>query len=375
MQVGEAWAHARAGHPEEALVGLFAALREDDRRRKAAHRTVLDGRARIDALARGLDGTLVAAPSAGEDLLLLRALDQWFAGAGLGGQSSTVSGHTLVHRWSPRAPKMSMPDHLLASIPHHHVLPQELPGGCRLVVKRANDHRSADASVLAGGFTDGVTLVPAAGPYFQAAGLSDANARLTSARALLGHKAGVVVLPELTLTPELESQLADELTSELAVLGSFHVRVGDKVWNQAILRDAAGNTITQRKRTRLHVAGPPEVFEDIVCADEVTAVITPHGLVVVAICKDFLDAHERAVWEAVAPDLVLVPSMGDATTGKLHRETATHLARWCGARAVVANQAPPGHQHELSGGALLPDGPDGLDPKDARSWIRDPRHP
>ena len=68
---------------------------------------------------------------------------------------------------------------------------------------------------------------------------------------------------------------------------------------------------------------------------------TPLGLVGVAICKDFSDKGSslvRTLWESLSPDWLLVPSMGDEETLRLHEPCAKERAKLHGIRSAVANQ-------------------------------------
>jgi hypothetical protein len=72
--------------------------------------------------------------------------------------------------------------------------------------------------------------------------------------------------------------------------------------------------------------------------------VTPVGTVGVAICKDHFDATAsgqiRACWDRLAPDWLLVPSMGDDKSVAAHSKRAKEAWEVRRTRSVVANQEP-----------------------------------
>lgn len=155
ISVGEAWGVART-EPARALVLLYAALRGSIPRAEDALPRLVQRPERVDVLLRGLQGAPNVAPSHGEDLLLLRALDRHLRSERDAGWTfEPVEGHWLIQRGAPRVPGGSnLLDHLLSHVPHHHVIPREIMG-IRVDVRFANDHVGPTWTVLAAGFSDG----------------------------------------------------------------------------------------------------------------------------------------------------------------------------------------------------------------------------
>jgi hypothetical protein len=84
-----------------------------------------------------------------------------------------------------------------------------------------------------------------------------------------------------------------------------------------------------------------------------------------------LDDGAHDLWRLLAPDLVLVPSMGHAATVSAHERRAKMLGRYAGTQVVVAGQPPPGGEAWLAGGALLPNGASTLREGDHAHILRD----
>ena len=80
--------------------------------------------------------------------------------------------------------------------------------------------------------------------------------------------------------------------------------------------------------------------------------VTPIGTVGVAICKDYFDGTAdgliRAAWDRLAPDWMLVPSMGHGDTRAAHDRRAKENWELRRTRTLVANQEPrmPGESPE-----------------------------
>lgn len=198
--------------------------------------------------------------------------------------------------------------------------------------------------VMVAGFEDGA--VPdnsAAEPRFRSDRLTGADQRVLGLEAVvLAVGEGplrVLVLPELSLPPALRDELLDRLLEAgaplLTVPGSYHCNDGERVHNMAMLVDLRGVTLlVQRKIQPLLVE---RVQEEIVPGTAIELLVGPWGTLVVAICRDFCELHQGA-WEALAPDVVLVPSMGNPATMRAHERRASDLHRAAASLVCVANQ-------------------------------------
>jgi predicted amidohydrolase len=373
--IDAAWARAQVD-PEGALVGLWLALRDDAALLQRASKALFEHTGRAAALHDALAGRAVDAPRPGDELALLRALDRFVFVEQTDRRWVSVEGCWLIRRPVPRAsPQDKQGDHLPASHPHHAVIPHHIDG-VAVTVRSANVGLPAGARVLAAGFDDGVGPVSASTAPFWATGLSDPARRLMSARRLLATlpsaPVDVLVLPELTLLPEQAAALRDDLAAappQLTVLGSFHEAHGARRVNRAVVLDAGLDPVAVHdKLIRIDTDG---VFEGIDGGDRLTVLVTPHGLVVMVICRDFLDDGAHDLWRLLAPDLVLVPSMGHAETVSAHERRAKMLGRYAGTQVVVAGQPPPGGAGWLAGGAVLPNGTSTLRAGDRAHILRD----
>lgn len=154
----------------------------------------------------------------------------------------------------------------------------------------------------------------------------------------------ILVAPELTLPPAARAAVLRDLRwgagPELALLapGSFHEREEGGVFNRAVLVDGKGNELcTHRKLTKF---GELEGWlEEIELGDEITVLITPIGLVALAICKDFCDDHVGRVWEQLQPEWLLVPAYGRGASA--HETAARRIARMAGTIVILAHEGDP----------------------------------
>lgn len=218
-------------------------------------------------------------------------------------------------------------------------------------------------------FEDGVALHIEEDPEresFVVTGLNDGSQRRHSLRQefefAVGHNAAVWVAPELSVTPDLASEVRAWLAELpeparpplLTVPGSFHVQLPERPGvhvNRAVVLDGVGRQVARHDKLTCFSytlpaddAGPAATFtERIQACRRIELLATPIGLIGVAICKDFSDAATELVhtaWNLLAPDWLLVPSMGKADTVKLHFKRAEEHWKLRGVRSVVANQAP-----------------------------------
>ena len=247
--------------------------------------------------------------------------------------------------------------HLYARLRWHWIAPTAI-GGFQV---RAASLRAPSRIVLAdrmsrgrvrvftAAFADNVALdIDHPGPNtFLAVGLKDPEARWQSVSAALDEafrmRADIVVLPELTVSPELRLRVADWLEENvdhpfaLVAPGSFHQRRGSRVFNRAEMLGAFGGVVLwHHKLTRF---GDRDMSEGIAPGDAIELLNTPIGLVAMPICRDFCDedAFFGDFWQDLAPDWILVPAMGEAASISAHGRRSAQLHR-AGTACAVANQ-------------------------------------
>ncbi|NGZ25844.1 MAG: hypothetical protein G8345_03015, partial [Magnetococcales bacterium] len=170
---------------------------------------------------------------------------------------------------------------------------------------------------------------------------------LEQARRLSAH---VVLLPELTLPPVLRQEVACWLADHenpfcLVVPGSFHQM--DKIsqkWpvNRALLLDGKGRKIFSHDK--IVPFGRGDENELIHVGNSLTLWDSPLGVMMLAICKDFLDDDDylRLPWQSLAPDWMWVPSMSESTSA--HERQMGKMVRCCETRTAIANQLKLGIQ-------------------------------
>lgn len=145
--------------------------------------------------------------------------------------------------------------------------------------------------------------------------------------------AHIVVFPEFTLDLAQRQTLIRDLRGRawkslvLVVGGSFHEPVGQAVFNTAPLYNFKGGTVLSHNKIQLF-GGPATGAEDVAVGDAITLLVSPIGCFTLLICKDFMDAHPRveSLLSEVPVDWVLVPSFGDESTIRSHRDRAKKLA-------------------------------------------------
>lgn len=162
----------------------------------------------------------------------------------------------------------------------------------------------------------------------------------------------VWVAPEYAVTQAIVDEVARDLADnpisalQIAVPGSYAHRSGGLMQrNRATALSGGGAALCHSdKLTELTIElppGPRRLREHIEHPQRVDIIETPIGLVAVLICKDFCDdagGIVRAVWDAIAPDWMLIPSMGDENSLAAHRLAAEHFVKLHGASVVLANQ-------------------------------------
>ncbi|MBF0184552.1 MAG: hypothetical protein HQM06_09205 [Magnetococcales bacterium] len=167
---------------------------------------------------------------------------------------------------------------------------------------------------------------------------------LQQAKAAGAH---VVILPELTVCPELRQKVAAWLDDNasaflLIVPGSYH-ETGDQALphNRAFLWDGSGREILQHDK--LYAFGTDHLcHEQIAPGNKITLWQTSIGIITLAICRDFCEGEGdvRQLWDTLAPDWLLVPSMSFDTGIGAHEAQAKQLYNHCGSKILLANQTP-----------------------------------
>ena len=250
-------------------------------------------------------------------------------------------------------------DSLLAWHPHHAFIPEKHDDWLIKLKQLSGKAKSKLSTLAISGkplricvidFEDGVQLVPPfnKGAFF-ATGLDQPLRRkqaifeaLENAKSQHTH---VLVLPELSVTPELRDEISVWLDANkhsflLVVPGSFHqIETGNKR-NIAHLVDFIGDSIlTHRKLTRY--GKMDERHEDLIPGSTIEILDTPLGLVALPICKDLSDEDRMkagTVWADLGCDLLLVPSMSPAAGIHAHQRTAESLGRRLNGVVAIANQ-------------------------------------
>lgn len=326
-------------------------------------RTTVDAWMNTGATVRPLPVTGLAAADA---LLELEALD--LAAHWLAGHSSVVAPPTrvgsgpdesyLVRLAHPRRPLASVQAGVLAAhLRYHAVIPTTIVTNSAtfpVQIKRSPPWTSVprDRVVLATtSFGDGAFLERGDDGSFVSVATAaqrghDMVQALTNARAC---EVDVLVAPELTLPPVIRDTLIAHLQEHdgpsLLVPGSFHERVvlpdgTSCVVHQAMLLDRHGNSLLVHRKIAPFgklVPGQPSTVEAFAPGNQITAIVTPIGLVAVAICKDFCDDDVQTVWQKVQPEWLLVPAYGDGASA--HGAAAARIARMVGTVTVLAHEA------------------------------------
>ena len=208
---------------------------------------------------------------------------------------------------------------------------------------------------VAGGFDDAVQP-DWHGPPYWSRGLTDRDTRWSTLQAILGeaadHRAECLVLPELTLDPDLRRLLCGWLRDEshdlaLVLAGSYHEvepETGIRR-NVSYLLDGDGREIrSQRKLNPMRtMKGDQPLDEDVQGYNATVLLRSSFGLIGIAICLDFCVEDTgplSSLWKAVGPALMLVPSMGGVRTNRRHRARAEVLSEIHATATLIASQHP-----------------------------------
>ena len=161
-----------------------------------------------------------------------------------------------------------------------------------------------------------------------------------------------LVWPELTISPtdrhRIERWLATRLLSDrahfpkldLVVAGSWHEGGPGKTVNRGYVLDGLGNLLlTFDKLIAYH--GSDFGSEDILESDQLEVLVLDDLLVAFGICRDFAEIKPTNPFGQLEVDLIIIPSMGNATTANGHRINAEVVAERTTARSFIVQQRAP----------------------------------
>ncbi|MBL8446944.1 MAG: hypothetical protein JNJ44_05975 [Zoogloeaceae bacterium] len=210
-------------------------------------------------------------------------------------------------------------------------------------------------------FADGATLQweQCGERHFRVTGLDDHTKREAAILAVMDSArkadAQILVLPELTVPGAVAARITDrlydcsadpdhDLAVPLVMLGSFH-EPGESGWRNhgRLVTGIDGTTLlaTDKRCAVTFGKSPDDLCEDLNTAPvPFSMLMTPIGLLALAICKDFFDGHVAQAIGAIGPDWILVPSMSNSLSP--HQDASARLGRLHGSRVLVANQPMPG---------------------------------
>lgn len=167
-----------------------------------------------------------------------------------------------------------------------------------------------------------------------------------------------VVWPELSMTPNLQRLVVDQLTAglmnekpprlDLLVLGSWHDEKDGAWQNRALIIDGFGDEVGSHAKVmpyRGHSSARYRL-EDIERGDRITCILTEDQIVAVLICRDFCDRTGKSPFGELDVDLILIPSHGNDTTLRGHQAQAASVFANFGTQVFVV-QHPMKH---ISGG-------------------------
>lgn len=162
-----------------------------------------------------------------------------------------------------------------------------------------------------------------------------------------------MVFPECTMPRAVRRSVARTIAGTaraplLTVAGSFHDDQSDSptapALNVSELLDPFGQTLIRHVKTStatLRGPGRQSLPEHIELHNTHHALVCSIGLIGLSICMEFseVDGSAYSAWSAMAPDWMLVPSMGGSSTVDMHLGVARTL--WDSHRTVslIANQS------------------------------------
>lgn len=164
--------------------------------------------------------------------------------------------------------------------------------------------------------------------------------------------------------------LGDPRRVPLVLAGSWHREQQGQRFNRAVLLQSRGLELAHYDKRRIYEVD--DRYEDIATGCTIPVVVMEDRLVGIAICKDFCDDCKDDVYDALSLDLVLVTSMGYASTAHAHARNAKRLQSQQGAVTFLVQQVPvpigaPDRADEPPGYSFaLPAGP-GASPSPAQN--------
>ncbi len=274
--------------------------------------------------------------------------------------------HRRVLQRSTNTAHASKTGHLQSRLRHHWIVPSRI-SGIEIRFRSAPDciHRATqkplkngELKVYVGSFPDSVEprWLKDDPTKWSARELTDAGLRWSSVlRGLeeaLTARAAIIVLPELTLCPNLRRKVSDWLDDRpdhpfiLILPGSFHEERDGKPFNIAELFNRYGTSVLHhRKLTRF---GTREQQEGIETGSRIELLDTPIGLIGTPVCLDFSEEGEpfSSLWGRIGAEWLLVPAFGEASSIAAHFRRAKELFRKHGTVSVIANQHPQGSDQD-----------------------------
>jgi hypothetical protein len=260
----------------------------------------------------------------------------------------------------PNQPQFWMRNHQIVPATHRGIEVVVVPAPTRLTLRHP-------FGVGAGGFDDGVEPNWTEQSPHDHTGLTYPLNRRASVLSLLKSAAKrgatLVVMPELSIEPSLHDDLLDTLkdpslsTPMWVVAGDCYVSEGPSRRNRAHLFGGGRVLLTQDKLVpmRRTDSGGTPIDEGCEAGTQLRLLHTDAGLLAIAICLDFCqtgDVPMATVWNAVAPAVVLVPSMGEKNTNDAHLARAQALYKLHGTRTAVASQ--PSKRDDRPRGLAVP---------------------
>lgn len=157
----------------------------------------------------------------------------------------------------------------------------------------------------------------------------------------------VLAWPELTVPEDRLTQIRSRLGHDplasparvpIVVAGSWHLPRGSGHINRAPVLQSRGTPLTHcDKRRQFPYLGKREA---ITPGREVPVIVMEDRLVGVAICRDFCDDCTSDIYAALCLDLLIVPSMGAASTTEAHERHCKTLQSRQGAVSLIVQQYP-----------------------------------
>jgi hypothetical protein len=305
-----------------------------------------------------------------QPLALIRALDDYVASIGpLDSQTTTASTSSYVYDvhgksyWLVPVPLAArrqaamnrQPARLARWFHHHAAFPARTAQGIDVTAKLSrssletalqnlSDQRNGQLKAWIAHFDDGADVIwdRQLSPIgnWRTLSVQPHHARQHSVHKALASAAQaealVVVFPEFTLDLQHRKQVAEYLRQhpssiQIVVAGSFHqpedATTPAVAYNTAPVFTGNGKELFVHRKLRLF--GRADVGAEFAeVGNHLHVLVTPIGCMTVLICKDFMDEDPQVdnLLAEIPVDWVWVPSYGDETTLKGHKERARRLA-------------------------------------------------